>query len=320
VSTNQPPLVSIILPTHNRAALLREAVDSVIAQTFPGWELIIIDDGSTDETRQYLRCLTDDRIRVIESDHCGLPAKLRNVGLRGAKGRYIAFLDSDDVWAKTKLEVQLADLERKPAVRWSYTYYDRIDDRGDPKPAPKGFTLRACEGWIFEELVTLAAKVTMPTVVVERTLLDEAGGFDETLRFSEDYELWLRLARRSRVSVVTQPLAAVRDHAGNTSRAHGAKPLEFWVLVYDRLLGDPALRAFRRTCRRMRARATASLADRYRAERRYGDAIRVLLRSLPLGVSQASWWTSLVKTCLRPITPQPVVRLYRKLATSLRHS
>jgi GT2 family glycosyltransferase len=313
VSTNQIPLVSIILPTHNRAAFLRQAVDSVLAQTFPGWELIIIDDGSTDETRQYLRCLADDRVQVIESDHCGLPARLRNVGVRRAKGRYIAFLDSDDVWAKTKLEVQLADLERKPAARWSYTYYDRIDDHGDPRPVPKGFKLGACEGWIFEQLVTLAAKVTMPTVVVERTLLDEAGGFDETLRFSEDYELWLRLARRSPVSVVTRPLAAVRDHAGNTSRAHGAKPLEFWVLVYDRLLGDPGLGPFRRTCGRMRAKATASLADRYRAERRYGDSLRVLLSSLPFGVSQASWWISLAKTCLRPVTPEPAVRLYQSL-------
>jgi glycosyltransferase involved in cell wall biosynthesis len=313
-------LVSVVLPTYNRAELLRHAVESVVAQSFQSWELIILDDGSTDDTRQYLRSLADSRIHVVEADHCASPAKLRNVGVRAAKGRYIAFLDSDDVWAKEKLDVQLADLKNKPAARWSYTCYQTIDQSGRQKPWHKRFKWRPIEGWIFEELLTLDAKVTMPTVIVERTLLEEAGGFDETLEFSEDYELWLRLARRSPAAAVGRVLAGVRDHTGNTWRAFGPKSAKYWLLVYQRLLGDPALRPFRRTCKRMRARAAAVVADIHRSERHYGDGIRVLIGAPPVGLLPTSWWVSLAKTCLRPFTPERALGLYRKLAASRHHA
>lgn len=308
-------LVSIIIPTYNRVGYLRDSVDSVLAQTFSRWELIVVDDGSTDGTASYLSSLTDERIKVVESAHCGMPSRLRNVGVARAKGRYIAFLDSDDMWAPTKLEAQVADLDRNPAARWSYTRVRWIDEKGEDRPLPDGSRWQRCEGWIFEQLVTRTAWVATPAVMVERSLFHEAGGFDETLRFSEDYELWLRLARLSPTSVVATPLVAVRQHPGNSWRTQGAQSLESWVGVYERLLADPALQSSRRVCLRMRARATAYLADRYRAERRYADGVRALIGVLPTGAALPSWWVALAKTSLRRFIPEPALRLYRRSRT-----
>src|SRR5262245_1051561 len=92
------PLISVVLPTYDRESYLREAVNSVVAQTYDDWEMVIVDDGSTDGTRAYLETLTDPRIRVVLREHCGNPALLRNLGVRISRAAYIAFLDSDDTW------------------------------------------------------------------------------------------------------------------------------------------------------------------------------------------------------------------------------
>src|SRR6266487_2699709 len=107
--SDRDPLVSVIIPTFNREAYLREAIESVFAQTYSNWELIVADDGSTDGTRAYLASVTDRRTHVIELEHCGTPARLRNTALARAQGTYVAFLDSDDLWAPEKLELQIND-------------------------------------------------------------------------------------------------------------------------------------------------------------------------------------------------------------------
>jgi len=113
------PGVSIILPTFNRTRFLTAAVESVMAQTYADWEMIIADDGSGEQTRDYLRALRDPRIRVLWLEHCGNPARVRNAGIEAAGGRYLAFLDSDDLWAPTKLQRQLAAMGLRPSSRWS---------------------------------------------------------------------------------------------------------------------------------------------------------------------------------------------------------
>jgi teichuronic acid biosynthesis glycosyltransferase TuaG len=116
------PAVSIILPTFNRTNYLRAAIDSVFAQTFADWEMIIVDDGSDDETKQFLRGTTDPRVRTIWLPHSGNPSLVRNTGIRSAGGRYLAFLDSDDIWIATKLEMQIAAMRERPDRRWSCTH------------------------------------------------------------------------------------------------------------------------------------------------------------------------------------------------------
>jgi len=125
------PTVSIILPTFNRLKYLRPAVESVFSQTFQDWELILADDGSDDGTRAYLRTLSESsRIKLILLPHTGNPGRVRNAALREAKGDYIAFLDSDDLWLPPKLETQIKALRDSPR-RWSYTAFDRIDEFGN---------------------------------------------------------------------------------------------------------------------------------------------------------------------------------------------
>ena len=115
------PDVSIILPTFNRLTYLREAIDSVLAQTYTDWELIIADDGSADETRTFLRSIRDGRVKTLWLRHCGNPGAVRNRALAEAKGIYLAFLDSDDIWTPRKLEIQLNLTRSRGDRRWSYT-------------------------------------------------------------------------------------------------------------------------------------------------------------------------------------------------------
>src|SRR6266487_1823698 len=208
------PLVSVVLPAYDRELYLREAIQSVLSQTYTNWELIVVDDGSPDETRSYLRAIAEDRVRVIECDHCGNPAAVRNVGVSAARGAYVAFLDSDDVWAAEKLATQLGQLKARPNRLWSYTFVKQIDGRGKEVQLPLAsrFQRIPTSHPILKDLITFGALVATPTVVVERDLLAGVGGFDESFAFCEDYELWTRLATRAEVVVVPLPLTAVRSH------------------------------------------------------------------------------------------------------------
>src|SRR5689334_2783621 len=124
------PLVSVVIPTYNRLAFLREAVDSVLAQTFRDWELIIADDGSTDGTPEAMARLADPRVRVISLEHSGNPGRVRNAAIALARGRYVAFLDSDDWWEREKLSLQVEALRTRPSCLWSYTGIRRVDEYG----------------------------------------------------------------------------------------------------------------------------------------------------------------------------------------------
>src|SRR3954468_14130226 len=118
------PLVSIVLPAFDRAGYLRSAIESVLAQSLTSWEMIVADDGSGPETAEYLRGLGDPRIRVLWLTHSGNPSIARNAALRDARGTYVAFLDSDDLWEPDKLEAQTAALRARGECHWSFTNVD----------------------------------------------------------------------------------------------------------------------------------------------------------------------------------------------------
>jgi glycosyltransferase involved in cell wall biosynthesis len=307
----QQPLVSIILPTFGRLKYLRPTVASVYDQTLQDWELIIADDGSDEETKAYLRALGGDgRIKVLWLAHTGIPATVRNAALREARGEYIAFLDSDDLWAPEKLSRQVETLRSRSNCAWSYTAVSHIDGSGQPLAEPVFGPWLPSDGAVFERLVTGPVLIRTPSVLAARELIVRAGGFDETIRSGEDYDLWLRLALASDVALLDQPLVQVRRHEANytgdwesafSGRDRSLKKLQSGVDINRRVL----LRAERTRNALTLAAMHASLGHRARM-------LRALYRALPYSWSRPLWWFALLKTPLRPYVPQRLVDAYHK--------
>ena len=167
--TGGTPMVSVVLPTYGRLPLLRQAVASVVGQTFGDWELIIVDDGSTDDTREYLEAVDDPRVRPLRLEHRGITSA-RSSGLGLARGKWVAFLDSDDLWLPGKLELQLRRLAAQPACRWSYTGYSLIDTEGAPLPERSGLLPRPASGYILEPVLRFELSTPVQTMLAERSL------------------------------------------------------------------------------------------------------------------------------------------------------
>ena len=298
------PAVSIILPTYNRKRWLELAVASVLAQSFTDWELIVADDGSDDETKTYLRTLeSEPNVRIRWLAHSGNPSRVRNAALRDARARYVAFIDSDDVWSARKLEAQLAALQSSPRCRWSYTSCDRIDADGRLlEPALQPATA-ARSGAIFEALLAHEAWAAMPTVVAERALVDEIGGFDEDQPYGEFHDFCLRLALRSDVIALSDVLCSVRSHDEHYSTDRAAA-LAAWVRLYEKFaVLAPSTRG-RAFSARMGRRAALDLAARQGAE----HDVRAVWRTLRDG-KVLSWrfpqlWYRGALALLRPFAPR----------------
>ncbi len=208
------PLVSVVLPTYNRWPMVSEAVESVLEQSFKRFELIVVDDGSQDGTldglRRYGTCL-----KVISQPRRGV-ASARNLGLSWSAGKYVAFLDSDDLWRPTKLEVQTGYMESHPDVAICQT--EEIWVRNGVRVNPKK-RHRKPSGDIFHASLNLCL-VSPSAVMMTRELLHRLGGFDERFPVCEDYDLWLRIARDTAVPLIDQPLVVKRGgHRDQLSRA-----------------------------------------------------------------------------------------------------
>ncbi|THB77059.1 MAG: glycosyltransferase family 2 protein [Desulfobulbaceae bacterium] len=196
--------VSAIIPTHNRSDWVSEAIKSVLSQTRTPDEVIIIDDGSTDDTEKKVASMAGvarSEIRYIYQTHQGVSAA-RNKGIREARYEYLAFLDSDDRWTKQKLTIQMAKMENNPDSLISYTG-ERWYRRGLHLNQKKQH--QQTGGDIFEQSLKLCC-VGMSTVIFHKNLIDQYGTFDETLPCCEDYDLWLRVASETTFLLIDQPL------------------------------------------------------------------------------------------------------------------
>ncbi|MEP6491285.1 MAG: glycosyltransferase [bacterium] len=272
--------VSIILPTYNRLGYLKEAVESVRAQTCASWELIVVDDGSDDDSIAWLDSLGDPRITCVAQAHTGHKSLLRNAGLACARADWIAFIDSDDRWTPTKLERQLAYHAANQSVRWSYTGRVFIDADGERLPDNRFRPWEAHSGWILKEIIALEANIALPSVMVARAVLRDVGGFNEAWRSTEDYELWLRLAERCECGIVDEPLLEVRKHR----RASFQRPdvsLGFAKMfeTFARRTPDRSLRA---TARTRAAYHAVDATNRLAILRRWAEARSALVVALRL--------------------------------------
>jgi len=305
------PTVSIILPTFNRLKYLRPAVDSIFTQSFADWELIIADDGSDEETRTFLGTLAIlPQVKVLWLSHMGRPSAVRNAALREAQGEYVAFLDSDDLWLPSKLGVQIQSLRCRSARKWAYTGFTIVDAAGDPRPGERDGRRPAPDGWILEQLLRMEAIVASPTVVACRALVEHLGGFDEKLTACEDYDLWLRLATRSEVDVIAEPLVHVRRH--NEHYADDITALEDWRRVLEKTRDTGLDRNLDSIVRRERAQVSAKIARSHAICGNRTGVWRTLLGSWQYSWRYRQWWLGAIEATARIFAPASVRRAVRR--------
>lgn len=239
ITLESHPLVSVVIPAYNSANHISNALDSVIAQDYPAIEILVVDDGSTDNTREIVSTY-GDRVRLITQANQG-SAAARNKGIQHAQGKYIAFLDADDVWWSHKIRCQVeALIEGGYKMAYSRFIWWHSDEQGQYTPPvtefeqPNNTRLSSAvvvTGWPYAELL-LDCIVWTSTVIVEKAELEKAGLFDESLRKGQDYDLWLRLSRQIEMVGLEKPTALYRIHPASITSS--VKEINYEYLILSR--------------------------------------------------------------------------------------
>ncbi len=278
-STGSEPRVSVVMPAYNVGWCIRRAVDSVLAQGYRARELIVVNDGSTDDTRAVLETYRND-ITLIDQENRGMSAA-RNAAIRSARGMYIAFLDADDQWLPEKLSRQVDLMESRPEIGFCSTAARVEDGEG------RLLNLWRCHHGSTEMLVTLFSENAAiaggcSSVMVRKHLVDRVGLFDESLRGFEDPDLWIRLAAVSGYQCIDEPLAVILRREHSVSRNLDAMRASTLRSMHkNRVLLPTGLRGrFWRNC--LAGVYTDYAKPAYRAGRigrAYADTLRALLLS-----------------------------------------
>jgi glycosyltransferase involved in cell wall biosynthesis len=256
-----PPLVSVIMASHNAEDFIREALDSVLAQSYEALEIIVIDDHSSDGTPEIVDSYSKqapDRIRWTHKRVREGPCRARNDALAVARGPLVCWMDHDDIWMPTKVEQQVRLMEQRVDVGLVYSYFDAFDSAtGEPLPWPDG--RRDFEGDVLSDLLVIGCFIGSITTMFRREALDRRGGRLREKDFSigDDYWLWLTISLDWQVLRIPQVLARYRRHPGNES-AHVAAGLDFYRWRVS-LLND-FLDAFPYSSQRLRKRDRVALA------------------------------------------------------------
>lgn len=231
------PKVSVIIPTYNCSRYIGAALQSVLDQDFQDFEIFVVDDGSTDNTREIVKFITDCRLKYLYQENKG-PASARNTGINASDSKYLAFLDADDVFLSHKLATQVAAMEEEPNLGLLAGGYYRVDENGELHSAfiPSSLYSRL-------NLLTLvhACPIVPNAVLVRRDWVVRVGLFDEQLRPQEDWDLWLRLALEGcRMAWDDRIVSIYRFHRKNISR-NGELMFEHAFRVLDKLYSQPRL-------------------------------------------------------------------------------
>lgn len=206
--------VSVIVPAYNAMKYLPETLDTVLQQSLQDFEVIIVDDGSSDAIEAWASQLTDSRVQLLSQVNQG-PSAARNNGIASAQGEYIAFLDADDLWDSTKLEKQVEILDRQPAVGLVYTWVSSVDEHG----VSRGRVIKNYdEGDVWQVLLLHNIVECGSTPMVRRACFDQLGVFDQAIKYVEDRDMWLRIASRYQFAVIQEPLVYYRQHSNSGSR------------------------------------------------------------------------------------------------------
>jgi len=219
-SSSSVPLVSIVIPTYNRAHCIARTINSVIDQSATDWELVIIDNNSTDSTLEIISSFSDERISISQIENNGIVAASRNLGIRLSRGKYVAFLDSDDWWVPEKLEIALRQLESGSDL----VYHDLYKISKLPVVAKKHrrVATRVLSCPVFIDLLTNGNAIANSSVVVRRSFLEEISGFSEEkdLLGSEDFDGWIRISKHTeKFERLESVLGYYWDGGGNVTSA-----------------------------------------------------------------------------------------------------
>lgn len=228
-------MISVIIPTFNRKDFLKKSIASVSAQSSEDWELIVIDDGSTDGTTEMMRNLDDSRIFYHRQDNHGV-AHARNSGIEKARGEWIAFLDSDDWWREDKLAITLEWVSRFPQERIFHTQEVWYKNGRELKPKAKH---RKPDGWAYRRAVEICC-ISVSTACIHRSIFEQAGMFDESLTACEDYDFWLRVSSRWPVKLINENLTF--KNGGRQDQLSAMPGLDYFrAKALAKMMDDPNL-------------------------------------------------------------------------------
>ncbi|HQZ82453.1 MAG TPA: glycosyltransferase family A protein [Pyrinomonadaceae bacterium] len=282
--------VSVIIPTYNYGRFIGEAIESVLAQTCPPAEIIVVDDGSTDGTAEVVAAF-GDRVRYIRQENSGVSAA-RNRGVASSSGEFIAFLDADDIWEPTKLEKQLAKFAEDRGIGLVHCGMREFDSETGATIATH---LDGLEGSVWRELILWEGPTIIGpggTIVVSRQALDEVGGFDTRLKNGEDWEFCVRVARRFKVGFVPALLVDYRSHGTNATN-NIAEMERSTLIAWNEVFTDGGtdLRPLRR---RSFGRLHKVLAGSFRQNGECAGFLRNLVKSLWYRPSYLSYYCRLL--------------------------
>lgn len=226
------------MPAYNSASTIESAVQSVVSQTYTNWELIVVDDGSTDNTADIIHAFEHPGIVYLRQENQG-QSSARNTGIKSAKGEYIAFLDADDMWETSKLEEQIACfINSSQDLGFVHTGYREFDEKREYNPRPLRFVRKKqLSGFVFEDLV-VHNFIGVLTVMVPKIILDEVGYFDQNLVNSPDWDLWLRITKSYPVGYVDKSLARYRLNPHGLSKNYIKYEKNLWLLLERHLLKE----------------------------------------------------------------------------------
>jgi glycosyltransferase involved in cell wall biosynthesis len=303
------PTVSVILPTYNDVLYLPEAVDSIRNQSFTDWELIILDDGSTDATAEYLESIQPrDRIRVFRCEHTGSLGYLRNKGIDESQGDIITFQDSDDVWYGEKLEAQVGAMSRNPSYGWSYHRVKRVDQHGNPLPDIRTSAAKPVSGSILAEVADLRIPIAVPAVAIRKDVLRNIGGFREELRYTQQYELWFRLAESSPGLGIDEALCAIRTREDSHTQDSRTENFRYWMIIYHELM-QRSTGEIRNIASQQMVRYGGLYARRHAREGSMRNAIRAQRERLAYHRMTLDWWMDWLRIFRQPRLRQTTARL-----------
>lgn len=276
------PTVSVVIPTFNHERFVSDAIDSALSQTYPNTEVIVVDDGSTDNTRSRLLSY-NTRIRYHYQPNAGLSAA-RNTGISLAHGEFVAFLDSDDMFHPRKIELQMRWLQGDPTITLCAT-----ECIGGSKPEWLPIEDNAiCATEISLSDLVVRSRFGSCAVIVRKKCFDRVGVFDTSLRSAEDRDMWIRIASQFRIVRLSAPLWWYRPSPGSMS-TNAEKMERFETIVLNRALAMPSLRSRWLFRRKVLGLALLAAARRYQGSKSFSTAIMRLCRSVmtwPLPYSQ----------------------------------